>query len=356
MDHGSRISLHRRKMKYLDRIDVRGGQHKRIELYQGDLTSLSAAEGFDLLVVSAFPGDYFPTSSSLIGALYRKGLSVEKLANNKDVDLRSSFSCWLSREVTPRDPGLRFRRILCFEPLVRGRPPEFVGDIFRALTPIIVERADIKTLGLPVVAAGDQGYSVTEILSPLLEAAIHWLEVGLPLDIIKIVSYSNSQAQEAARVFAENKQKYARSEPPVRTGETDYDVFISYSRLNVGECEALERSLLYLEPRLRIFVDKKEINIGSPWQAEIFENIDKCKKVATMLSPQYIESKVCKEEFNIAWVRGRDLDYDLIYPIYIYSAKLPTYMSYKNYFDCREGNKEQIVEASKRLQTDLNRL
>jgi hypothetical protein len=132
---------------------------KRIELYQGDLTYVSRNEGFDLLVVSAFPYDYTPTITSLIGALHRQGLSVAKLSIIKDVDLRASFSCWLSHEFKPDDYGLQFRRILCFEPLVRGRPPELVGDIFRALTPILAERPDIKKVALPVVAAGDQGYT-----------------------------------------------------------------------------------------------------------------------------------------------------------------------------------------------------
>ncbi|TYP87725.1 hypothetical protein BCL69_102448 [Nitrosomonas communis] len=38
-------------MKLLDFIGIRRREEKRIELYQGDLTDLSPAEGFDLLVV-----------------------------------------------------------------------------------------------------------------------------------------------------------------------------------------------------------------------------------------------------------------------------------------------------------------
>jgi len=55
-------------MKLLDSIEVRGEQNKVIELHQGDLTDLTAAEAFDLLVVSAYPDDYTPTNTSLIGA------------------------------------------------------------------------------------------------------------------------------------------------------------------------------------------------------------------------------------------------------------------------------------------------
>ena len=75
--------------------------------------------------------------SSLIGALFQKGVSVYDLAQNKAVDLRQTCSCWLSSQVPATDPGIQFDRILCFEPLVRGDPPDVVGDIFRALTPFL---------------------------------------------------------------------------------------------------------------------------------------------------------------------------------------------------------------------------
>jgi TIR domain len=304
-------------------------------------------------VVSAFPDDYIPTSGSLIGALDRKGLSVQLLAEAKEIDLRASFSCWLSKKFIPQDTGLRFRRILCFEPLVRGRPPELVGDIFRALTPILAERPDIKTIALPVVAAGDQGYQVAEMLGPLLDAALHWLENGLPLDCIKIVTRSDAQAQEAGRVFSGQKAEYVLSVPTSRTQGFDYDVFISYSRANVHESETMERALRQSGPDIKIFVDRREIDIGSAWQPEIFECLDRCHKVVAMLSPDYLGSKVCKEEFNIAWIRGREMDDEVIFPVYLYTGALPTYMKYRNCFDCREGNKTKIAEASRRLIADL---
>jgi hypothetical protein len=340
-------------MKLLDSIEIRGGPKKRIELHQGDLTDLTAAEAFDLLVVSAFPDDYTPTSTSLIGALARKGLSVQSLAEDKEIDLRANFSSWLSQEFTPRDPGLRFRRILCFEPLVRGRPPELVGDIFRALTPVLAERPDIRTVALPLVAAGDQGYPAAVMLSPLLEAALHWLENGLPLDCIKIVVQADPQAQETLDLFSKQKAQYQRSAPRLQTQGIDYDVFISYSRANAPESEAMEQALRVSRPGIRIFVDRKEIDIGSAWQPEIFENLDKCRKVLALLSPDYLSSKVCKEEFNIAWIRARETDEDLLFPVYLYTAALPTYMKYRNYFDCREGDRSKIAEASKKLLSAL---
>jgi len=341
-------------MKLLDTILIRGDQDKRIELYQGDLAAVSSNDSFDLLVVSAFPDDYLPTPTSLIGALSRRGLSVESLATAKDLDLRRDFSCWLSGQFTPPDPGISFRRILCFEPLVRGEPPEVVGDIFRALAPILGDKPEINTVAMPIVAAGDQGYSVAEMLRPLLDAAVQWLERGLPITRLKIVAHSDSAASEARDVFRTARGKYGRSSPTATRGVLEYDIFVSYARENLSEMEVLEAALSESGRDLRIFLDRKEIDIGTPWQPQIFESIDRCRKLVAMFSPDYLSSKVCKEEFNIAWVRSREADDDIIFPLYLYTADLPTYMKYRNYFDCREGDAQKIRAASRRLLTALD--
>ena len=344
-------------MKLLDYIRIQGNGDKRVELYEGDLTEVDQADEFDLLVISAFPNDYIPTSSSLIGALYRKGLSVGKLSSDKDIDLREAFSCWLSKDLKPEHHGLVFRRILCFEPQTRGRPPEVVGDIFRALTPILADSPDIQKIAMPIVAAGDQGYSIAEMLEPLLDAAIHWLEIGLPLTRIKIVTRNASSINDALSVFTERKNSYISSEDLApQANPEQFDVFISYSRRNSSESCQIEQSLRDASPSLKIFVDRQSLKIGSAWQPEIFETLDRCKKVVALLSPDYLGSKVCKEEFNIAWIRARETEQDIIFPIYLYTAPLPTYMKYRNFFDCREGDTSRFDEAARLLVNSISKV
>jgi hypothetical protein len=53
------------------------GEEHRIELYWGDLSYLPQEQAVDLLVVSAFPNDYIPTPSSLIGAASKRYLSPQ---------------------------------------------------------------------------------------------------------------------------------------------------------------------------------------------------------------------------------------------------------------------------------------
>jgi hypothetical protein len=236
-------------MKLLGTISIKSKPSKKIELYHGDLTSLREDEFVDLLVVSAFPNDYSPTPTSLIGALYKKGLSVKALSLNKDIDLRKNYSCWLSNKFIPQNQELQFNRILCFEPLVHDKPPEQIGDIFRALTPILGENPEISTIAMPLVAAGDQGYSTEEIIVPLLDAAINWLEKGLPLNCIRIVAHSDSDAIEANIFFSQQKINYEKSEPELQS-DMEYNVFISYSRENGTEMGEFEK---YLKQKKIIF-------------------------------------------------------------------------------------------------------
>ncbi len=152
-------------MHLLDVLTVsQGNQERRIELYHGDLTDLKPEEAVDILVVSAFQGNYVPSRGTLIGALDRKGISVEKLARDKEVDVRPTSSCWLSKRLTHRPLGIQFRRILCFEPPLQTSPHEVVGDIFRSLVPIISADAANTDVAMPLVATGNMGTSPTETL------------------------------------------------------------------------------------------------------------------------------------------------------------------------------------------------
>ncbi|MEL6536277.1 MAG: TIR domain-containing protein [Bacteroidota bacterium] len=330
-------------MQRLDVLEVNyQGKAKTIELYHGDLTNLNRRDYFDMLVTSAFPNDYIPTRTSLIGALFRKGVSVANLAANKEEDLRDIFSCWLSKPLIPEDyQGIQFSRILCFEPLgVDRNPPALIGHIFQALLPM-TEQYDIKSIGMPILTTGDQNYPVERVLPILIEAAVNWLNIGLDLDTIKIVTYSAEQATLASKIFKELKHQYGVHFKPESSAHT-YDYFISYSHDNEDMAAALYDALRKKNANFSIFFDKKSLQTGHAWQQELFEALDDSQYVYTLLSPQYLASKVCLEEYHIAHFRNRESDTAVLKPIYLYSAPLPSYMKLVQFIDCREGALDKL--------------
>jgi TIR domain len=317
-------------------------QVRRIEFYKGDLTAIPPSQAVDCLVISAFPNDYQPTPTSLIGALNRIGISVADLAANIDVenDLRSSFSCWLSNPIANIQS---FKRILCFEPLRLGVPSELTGKIFQALMPFVFGKQPIKSIAMPILAAGDQGFSEVDMLRSLFEASRQWLSHGTPIDTVKFFVYTDESANRLKPEFAQLCNLHSSTVEPTLLPRP-YDFFISYSHDDSVAAQTLVKKLLAVDPNLNIFVDRNEIQIGDSWQDKIFSALEKCKKIIPIYSPSYLNSSMCKTEFNMASLRHNTNP--TILPIYFRTTELPLYMKTIQYINCTENNLEKLDEES----------
>lgn len=183
-------------------IVTTNARHKKIQLYNGDLTQLQPEQDVDLLVVSAFPDNYEPTDGTLIGALHQAGLSVEELAHHKSEDMRTELGCWFSDPLEKaHQEKLHVKRILCFEPLTQTTSAsEVVGNIFRCLNNFIFDN-ELNHIAMPIVASGNQNFPLAEMCDALLDAAIFWLQRDLPLDSIKLVHKNPETISVIQKVF-----------------------------------------------------------------------------------------------------------------------------------------------------------
>ena len=340
-------------MRLLDSLIV--GDDKHIEIYEGDLTDMTPDEAVDVLVVSAFPNSYLPLPGTMIAALDKREISLRELAARKAFDLRENFSCWMSEEIQSEQPGIQFKRILCFEPRVRGNPAQVVGDIFQSLMPFVTGDLHISSVAMPLVTTGSQKSPMLDVLGPLLEAAVHWMQIGLPLKKLKIVQYSELKAAEMKGMFAVLKRPYMSAPvvEPEPARQFKYDLFISYSHVNAAEALYLADELRKIKPDIRLFIDQNELNAGAAWQYELYEALDDCRKVVTLYSPTYLSSKVCREEYNIALFRHRESHDGVLIPLYLYSTDLPTYMNLVQFIDCREGSKDKLRTACQEIIENL---
>ena len=91
---------------------------------------------------------------------------------------------------------------------------------------------------------------------------------------------------------------------------------------------------------------------GVSWQAKIFAALDSCRKVLTFYSPDYLDSKMCQEEYNIARLRDRE-EGNVLFPVYLYSTDLPPSWRTVNYEDCREADSGKLQSAATKLTVAL---
>lgn len=328
-------------MKLLEEICIKHNkENKYIQLYHGDLTAMPKDHAVDVLIISAFRDDYTCTPRSLIGALGLKNVSVADLAVDKEIDLRANFSCWLSKEIKNQN----FRRILCFEPKQSRMAVDVIGDVFQSLMPFVFSNPPIKSIAMPLLASGEQQVAIDVMLKPLVTASANWMMLGLPVSNIKIVERDEEKINNLLQCFIELKHKFEHQNIN-KNKVFKYDVFISYSHQNKDDIIFVEKELKRLKPDLRVFLDLRDLNSGAAWQQELYEALDDCKRVITFLSNPYLESKICKEEYNIAMFRHRDSEQAILLPIYLYSTNLPTYMKLVQFIDCREADIKKLTDV-----------
>lgn len=368
-------------MKLLSEIKLtRSNSTATIQLLQGDLTALPPQHETDLLVMSAFPGDYIALEGSLIQAFYKKGLSMEEVSHNKAVDLRSQLHCWLSNPLSERDQQkFNIKQVLCFEPGEKiKQPQEVVGDIFRCINNFAFDD-DHNVVAMPIIATGYQKIPLKKILPALLQASHFWLTNGLPLDCLKLVVHSDDKAQEAMAIFKEfknhvegsftekplgssdipplapslAKEEYKSRDvpipPPTKKG---YDYFLSYAHAHSKEVQLFVDALKLKNNTLSVFYDRDSIPPGGLWIQQISAAIQQADKVLVFLSPEYDKSPVCWDEFQCAKLMEYNRKKSIIQTVYLFGYKdteMPPIMGIYSYIDCREGDAEKLQACVQQL-------
>ncbi len=182
-------------------FEVRAAERYRtFELWEGDITDLPFP--VDVLVISAFPGDYLPTPGSVVGALKRSGVDVRELARSPAYDFRPTpLSCWVSSPLDaphiPDESCPRFRRLVCMEFRDRGvaRISAVLFSVLALLEQLSTEGEHIRTVAVPALGAGDQGLDLREVVDRLAEASRDYLERARWLDRLVFVAYTPTAAE-----------------------------------------------------------------------------------------------------------------------------------------------------------------
>lgn len=170
-----------------------GKSDKRVlSLWSGDLSALTTEDQVTCLALSALPGDYSPTGNSLIQALYRRGISVKDLAQDKLADFRNPYHCWISREVK----GAAFQRIVVYEPSGHMQAYDHVNYLFSAIRSAQGNDNTPISVALSLLSTGSAGADEIEMMERIFSAAYHSCGMQFPFSEIKIVLYHTKKPQE----------------------------------------------------------------------------------------------------------------------------------------------------------------
>lgn len=155
-------------------VETTSGE-RSVELQVGDYPQLGLTT--DLLVVSAFSGDYAPVTSTLLGRLHEAyGLRLSDL--EIALDLRSSpLKAWVSAPVrlVAGAPPSRFTRIVVVEGAIEWQEGDLVpwppfNRLFSLLALLPMRGIACATVASPLLGSGNQGIAAVTHFPELLEA------------------------------------------------------------------------------------------------------------------------------------------------------------------------------------------
>ena len=273
--------------------DIKISEDKRLRIGTGDICD---AEGYDLVVCSAFINDYTPFYRTLIGALhYQCGISVEALSICPMLNLKS-VGGWLAE--TKKDI---FKYLMCIEicdlfdystaneESVKGPFTTFEHILEYASTKGI----KIKKVILPLLGNGDEDIEPQFIIPQLLYQCKKALICVPELEEIAIVERRKEKAE-----FIVNEIEKTE----VVSGSSA-DTFISYSSaqqdIAYEYCDALNKR------GRKCWMAPDSIPAGSDYPDEIGNAIDRIKSLVVLLSPNTNTSKWVPKEVNAAINSGK---------------------------------------------------
>ena len=276
------------------------GKHPQISVLSADLGKTPAE--YDVVVCSAFKGNYEPIIGTLIGSLlYDRGISVMDLARKPAIDMKSA-GCWLSSEI--RGP---VRRIACIEllRLFESFSPDngmitMLKSAFLTLRHLLENAAEqgirVRRIAMPMLGTGSQGIDMEYIAVPLFSQCMKMFKTIDELDTIDFYTLQPERAGQLVSILQTMVSRADRNAPTV---------FISYSSKQIEYAHTLRDALL--GEGYSVWIAPEGIPAGSDYLTEIPSAITNAGAVVLMLTEDAMQSPWVRREASSAIGAGKEI-------------------------------------------------
>jgi hypothetical protein len=173
----------------------------------------------DLLVISAWNGFYEPEQGTMIAALQRCGITVEKLKRELDFTGSESIRAWVSQELDPAEKTIqwpegcatRFRRLAVIEsPRKNGRPTDNASErvempVFRRMFSLLAllpfHHIPCRSVATPLLNAGQQRAELPDLTAGLIEGIRIGFEHVPELKQLVVFDHNEAAISELTNTF-----------------------------------------------------------------------------------------------------------------------------------------------------------
>jgi len=103
----------------------------------------------------------------------------------------------------------------------------------------------------------------------------------------------------------------------------EFDIFMSFAKTETEQAEIIFKTLENSHYNYRVVWHHRDFSIGVPSEQNMEDYIMKSRKVILALSPGFLQSDHCKNEFALSYGRLEDREENCIIPIVISPCSIP---------------------------------
>lgn len=309
-------------------VRTRDGSYKSIELHLGCYEDLGIQT--DILVCSAFKGDYAPLRGTLIGSIaFSYGINVAVLARNPFINL-NAIGTWVSQEIK----GAPFSRLACVELVGHDESPSSLFDnLFFGISKAVKQGVSITSIAMPVLGTGDQMLSYEDVFLPLLSECVDALETIPSLE--RIVFFERN----------EDKYNYIRQQVELSLPKVKHEsVFISYSHRNTEVANMIAGGLK--GAGLKVWIDHEKLR-NPKYAEEIIDALRNSKAYVILVSSDSLKSHdVLRELRNAGELEAQQnmrIYQALLERVWPYPSEFNFYLSGHDWCDFTVGPVEDRI-------------